>query len=294
MLTFINYCRGQPPKKPNSTRYTDTILTAVFADGTQIPPMLFTCNRAFKTRQNYTSDNGYDELNVDQKERLDYVQAQILYAGVKPQQVIYVDQQGQYCHETKEMVRTWTNHQIRENKIPDGCVILSDAGNAFKDTVIDTSGKRTRVSIITPLLQTQGINCKWHEFIPHLHHLLSPNDNNLHAVAKATWRASNVDMDDSVQSSLELLKHLERVSSRNIVSWFQTNLRVGKKRASQKQSEDFVSKGRHEMVRRSPHLTTALLAYCRDQIHNLHVNKKTILSSLPKRFKRKYRQAFGR
>lgn len=71
------------------------------------------------------------------------------------------------------------------------------------------------------------------EYPPDIHHLLSPNDNKWHGVAKAKWRnlcrTRAIDKTGGVESSLLLLKCLVDVKSETIKKNFQRNLFIKKK-----------------------------------------------------------------
>ena len=55
----------------------------------------------------------------------------------------------------------------------------------------------------------------------------SPNDNELHGVAKAKWRAHGIDYKDDVKSSITLMKYLDEVSEETRRGWWQKNFMLG-------------------------------------------------------------------
>jgi len=63
-----------------------------------------------------------------------------------------------------------------------------------------------------------------HVFLPScIYHYLLVNDNNAHGVAKARWRAVDVDHSDDVASPLALMMCLDQVEKEHISHWFIRN-----------------------------------------------------------------------
>jgi hypothetical protein len=60
-----------------------------------------------------------------------------------------------------------------------------------------------------------------------VHQYFSPNDNKLHAIAKARWRAMGLDLTDDVRSTLALMHCLDSVAAASNLSNIRRNFLVG-------------------------------------------------------------------
>ena len=70
-----------------------------------------------------------------------------------------------------------------------------------------------------------------------IHQYLSPNDNRLHGVAKARWRAKVTNWKDDVRNTLLLMKELDDVGQDQIKQWFETNLQLKEDEATAELAE---------------------------------------------------------
>lgn len=178
---------AQPKSGLSLSRFTNCIITVVWADGVnRTPPVLFTLNQLFRFDRHST-------LKRDQEvERLENL---LVKYQIHRSRVIYVGkakgEKGVYVSESADLVRRfWKLYEV-----PDGAAIFSDEGRSFFPG---------GVSVLKELGFQQ------HEsYPPAVHHYLSPNDNCLHGSAKQRWRHSGVDFSDDVASSLQLLNHLD-------------------------------------------------------------------------------------
>ena len=180
----------------------------IWADGiNRTPPVLFTFNPAFQTAAEWqTPVNGKQRtLTSNRRAQVEHLEAVMDSFGIGMDQVKYVRSEGtKYCAEKEDLVADYFNHYRFD--FPRSTVMFRDAGVAFNN-VADraTCGRNIR---------------KFVEYPPAVHHLLSPNDNNLHGAAKAKWRASSFYCQDDVTSSLYLLSELTRASQGAVVKHF--------------------------------------------------------------------------
>ena len=184
--------RSQPRTSTGRPKYTNCIVTCVWADGKPwTKAMLFTYNKDFKSDR---AKQLFRELNID--------------AG----RVVVLDQVGGarkvYATECPDFVSTFFDlHTVNK-----GDHIMSDGGGSFK--VGD-------ISIF------EDLGYDRHAVYPApVHQFLSPNDNRLHGVAKQRWRAAKIDFSDDVVSSLQLLLELDRVERRLVKLWFNINFQL--------------------------------------------------------------------
>ncbi len=178
---------AQPKSDPSLSRFTNCILTMVWADGVnRTPPVLFTLNPLFRFDRHTTPKR---ERDVERLETLlakyQIHRARVLYVGKDK------GEKGVYVSESADLVRRFW----RLYKVPRGAVIFSDEGNSFFPG---------GASVLEELGFAQ------HEsYPPAVHHYLSPNDNCLHGSAKQRWRHGGVDFRDDVEASLQLLHYLD-------------------------------------------------------------------------------------
>lgn len=178
---------AQPKSSRATTRYTNCIVTAVFADGqNRCPPVLFTYNPAFRRDRSPTARR---------LEQIAHLDARLGLCNVAPERVVYV---GKFKSEERTMVAE-SPELLRRffdlYPLPVETVWFSDNGNSFfpkgHSALLD-------------------LGFKTHKAYPAaVHQYLSPNDNRLHGTSKRSWRESRVDFTDDVGASILLLNHLD-------------------------------------------------------------------------------------
>ncbi len=193
---------AQPMESAGISKYTNCIITCLWADGkNRTPPMLFTYNPAFRTDRNRT-------------ERRDALEAHLAEClkrhKINVDRVVYIGKEkGEkevYAKECPDLLRRFFEHY----GVEDDSTILSDNGNSFFE---DGSS----------VLEDLGF--KKHKCYPaNVHQYISPNDNPLHGTAKQPWRTCGVDHSDDVDSCLTLLKFLDRDIIKNSQYWFNRNM----------------------------------------------------------------------
>ena len=129
--------------------------------------------------------------------------------GITPNQIVWMNTTRQYIAESNDLLIAYRARV----EIPDGATIFSDKGNAFSKDGESVLSKYFDVKTAT--------------YPPIVHHYLSPNDNHLHGLEKAKWRAESAKngwgKDDGVESSLCLLSFLNTAPSPLIQSFFTKN-----------------------------------------------------------------------
>ena len=193
---------AQPHSSMELSRFTNLIVTLIWADGVnRSAPILFTYNQEFRTDRNKTT-----KRQAQEKHFLNMLEEY----GIEAERVVYVGRdKGEdrvMVSESPDILRRFFDHV----EIPEKTVILSDQGNAFSENGEDV------------LLQ---LGFEYHiSYPPAVHQYLSPNDNNLHGAAKASWRNSGVDYKDDVNASILLLQHLDVEIVVNSKKWFDRNM----------------------------------------------------------------------
>ena len=94
--------------------------------------------------------------------------------------------------------------------MPEDCVIFHDEGNSFYP-----KGEN--------LIQSLGFPNE-RSFPPAVHQWLSPNDNNLHGVAKAKWYKNPDFRKDKVTASLSLMHFLDLDTEEHSKYYFKRNI----------------------------------------------------------------------
>lgn len=189
------------------TRYTDCVVTCEWADGERrTPPMLFTSNPLFRTDRQNTKKR---------KHAFRHLKKVLEKFGIPKSSVQYVGsvrgKNGIFVSESADLVRRFfkTRRVARSN-----LVVFSDGGNAFSEN------KKCIFNLIKFLIHRK--------YPSQVHQYLSPNDNNLHGVAKRKWKTSPYYLRPGVSSSLYFLHCLNQVPSPLIKSWFARNLMLEK------------------------------------------------------------------
>jgi hypothetical protein len=187
------------------SRYTNTIITIVCATGLRkgIFPILFTHNPEFHKDRKKTKMAG-----SIRNEKLKYLEDRMKFYGIEDRQIIFVGEGKHFAGEKaeygKKALSIW---ELEKNAI-----FLHDEGNSFKqgnDSVFANRPGDFEVSYPSAV----------HQFI-------SPNDNNLHGVAKVKWRNAGLDFEDDINSTLNLMWQLEQVPGLSIREWWIRNFFV--------------------------------------------------------------------
>jgi transposase len=197
--TFSLSGTSQPKVERAISRYTNCIVTCVWADGAnRTPSVLFTYNSAFRTDRNPTARRTEIVKHLEREaNRLQIDLDRIVYVGAK------TGETRTFVQESSDLLKSFFTYY----RVPEGSVALSDYGSAFSGGVLDALGFSRHV-----------------QYPPAVHQYLSPNDNNLHGAAKQLWRQSGVDFCDDVSSSLLLLQRLDAQTVAHSRSWFEHNM----------------------------------------------------------------------
>ena len=178
---------AQPKVDVHLTSYTNCIVTCVWADGgNRTPPVLFTYNQEFRLDRPPTA------RRIAQVEHL---RSCLQWYDIEPHRIIYVGtdkgEHRTYCSESAELIRRFFDlWEVREHGIA-----FSDNGNAFYPQC-------------NSVLLALGFDSHYPYPAP-VHQYLSPNDNNLHGSAKASWRSMCDNFGDDVDACCMLLNHLD-------------------------------------------------------------------------------------
>ncbi len=193
---------AQPKVNVHLTSYTNCIVTCVWADGrNRTPPVLFTYNQDFRLDRPSTA------RRIAQ---VAHLRSCLQWYDIAPHRIVYVgSDKGEhrtYCSESAELIRRFFGlWEVREQGIA-----LSDNGNAFYP-----QGNSVLLAL--------GFDSHYPYPAP-VHQYLSPNDNNLHGSAKATWRSMCDHFDDDVDACCMLLNYLDFDISHHSKSWFVRNM----------------------------------------------------------------------
>jgi hypothetical protein len=179
---------AQPMEALKTSRFTNCIITCVWADGkNRTPPVLFTYNQEFRLDRPSTARRD---------EQVEYLGERLKHYGIDKVRVIYIGkdkgEKETYATESPDLLRRF----FELYKIQAEATVLSDNGNSF----FENGGSA---------LKAAGF--KNHLCYPaNVHQWLSINDNPLHGLSKGSWRTSGVDYSDDVESCLMLLYFLDR------------------------------------------------------------------------------------
>lgn len=181
--------------KQTKAEYTNAYFTMFASDGSQVPSIMMTANPVFDWNRDKTKRNRGPRRRVES--------ALELY-GISRSRIIFVsDHASKFAKESAELVRQYFS-KVRLERWP----IFTDGGTAFRhngESLVENAGFE---HVVLP-------SC--------IHHYLSVNDNNAHGVAKARWRAMDVDHSDDVASPLALMMCLDQVEKAHIRHWFIRN-----------------------------------------------------------------------
>ena len=212
---------AQPKVDVHLTSYTNCIVTCVWADGrNRTPPVLFTYNQEFRLDRPPTA------RRIAQ---VAHLRSCLQWYDIEPHRIIYVGtdkgEHRTYCSESAELIRRFFNlWKVREHGIA-----FSDNGNA-----IYPQGNSVLLAL--------GFDSHYPYPAP-VHQYLSPNDNNLHGSAKASWRSMCDNFDDDVDRCCMLLNHLDFDISHHSKQWFVRNM----VKATQASTSLLISGGSAEM-----------------------------------------------
>lgn len=132
----------------------------------------------------------------DSLQRFDIDRGRVIYIGSERKETRL------YVPESRDLLRLF----FELYEVPEDAIVFSDNGRS-------TKGVLTHLGFAK------------HVFYPApVHQYLSPNDNRLHGTAKKSWRASQVDFKDDVESSLLLLNHLDSDIEAQSEHWFNQNI----------------------------------------------------------------------
>lgn len=208
----------QPDIKHPPRRYTNCIVTLIWADGVmRTPPIMFTYNpKLLKATDLWIvrrKEGRQCKLTKQRRENLDVFERTMQEFSLQPWQVqaLYTKNET-YVRETPQLLREafhlWKKYASEPLEF-DQILLFSDCGRCF------TEGG---VSLFPQL----GVD-HWRQYPPAVHQFLSPNDNSLHGAAKAKWRADPSYEDSDVRGPLNLLRALTYTKAESIESWFVEN-----------------------------------------------------------------------
>ncbi len=195
---------GTQPKSGTAvSRYTNCIITCVWADGkNRTPAMLFTYDQKFRKNRSPTKKRTAETVYLDKC---------LANYKIDADRIVYV---GKEKGETRAFVAESANLVRRffeAYEVEKDCIVLSDNGNAFKDGGVDIFNE---------------LGFKQHFCYPAaVHQYLSPNDNRLHGAAKKAWTESMTDFSDDVLACCHLLNLLDWCN-KDVCEWFDTNLQL--------------------------------------------------------------------
>jgi transposase len=196
---------NNPEGKKGISRFTNCILTCVWADGVlRTPCMLFTYNSQFHRDRRYTPHREATTVTLDKT---------LATYGIEPERVVYVGsakgQKKTYCAESPALVRRFFEYYGFLGK---DITIFSDDGKCFVENGTD-------------VFEQMGFS-NHIKYIPALHHYTSPNDNNVHGAAKKIWREQLVDHSEDIKSSIALMSYIDQQSAHSKL-YFNKNIQFG-------------------------------------------------------------------
>ena len=194
---------AQPRSGTAVSKYTNCIITCVWADGrNRTPAMLFTYDQKFRRDRSPTEKRQAEVAYLDEcLTRYEIDAERIVYVGKEK------GENRSFVAESADLVRRF----FKTYGVEKDCTVLSDNGNAFKDEGVDIF---------------EALGFKQHRCYPAaVHQYLSPNDNRLHGAAKKVWTESMVDFSDDVLACCYLLNLLDWCN-KDARKWFDTNLQL--------------------------------------------------------------------
>ena len=196
--------------------YTNCILTCIWPDGVnRTPCIMWTFNPEFRvdrkpTKRRKILTDRFSELR--DHFNVDLARCRWL---VNPDKKYFVA-------EGPDLVRAFCKHY----NLGANMIVFSDGGNAFKEEDVD-------------IFVDMGFAAHYTYPSP-VHQFLSPNDNDIHGVAKVPWRLNVLDFADDVDATLCLMNYLDDAMVRHGERCFKRNMMELKK----EDVEQLVSRGR--------------------------------------------------
>ncbi len=193
---------AQPMESLQISKYTNCIITALWADGkNRTPPVCFTYNQNFRRDRSSTARRDA---------QVEHLRDRLAHHGIDKARIIYIGKEkGEketFAKESPALLRLF----FELYRLPADAVALSDNGNSFFENSLSV---------------LKAIGFKDHLFYPaNVHQYLSMNDNRLHGTSKGSWRSERIDYSDDVDSCLTLLKYLDRDIIKYSKYWFKRNV----------------------------------------------------------------------
>ncbi len=193
---------AQPMEALKVSKYTNCIITCVWADGkNRTPSVMYTYNQKFRWDRRSTARRDAE---------VEHLRERLTHHGISKHRVVYIgNDKGEketYAKESPALLRLF----FELYDVPAEAVVFSDNGSSFFE-----NGE----SVL------KAVGFKNHRFYPaNVHQYLSMNDNPLHGTAKGSWRSSGVDYSDDVDSCLTLLHHLDRDTIKYSKYWWERNV----------------------------------------------------------------------
>ena len=210
---------------------------------------MFTHNPAFQTAAEWQTpvNNHTRTLTANRRAQAQHLEAAMDTFGIRMDQIKYVRSEStKYCAEKKDLVALYFDHYRFD--FPRSTVMFRDAGVAFN-------------GVDNPRICGRNVR-RFVEYPSEVHHLLSPNDNNLHGAAKARWRASPFYRQDDVTTSLCLLSELTSASQGAVMKHFDRAFMLNlKEELTQEQCTNLFSPGHTAKVKHVEWLKSCRLAY---------------------------------
>lgn len=234
-----NCFSAQPVLNQGYSSYTNCIVTLIWSDGAlRTPPVMFTNDPGFRDFK----------ISTERREAINSKRIALMEKyGITLEQVVFLGGTAHFVPESRHLLKKFG----ATVQVPSESVIFSDRGNAFF--------KRRR-SVIPKYFGVQTAT-----YPPVIHHLLSPNDNHFHGVAKRQWRClaqkEGWDKDDGVESSLCLLSLLTYAEPEAICGYFKHNFFIGRKCVKPDRCMDLVTNGVLTSIRKNEYLAQAEAAY---------------------------------
>lgn len=189
---------AQPKSNIAIAQYTNCIVTSVWSDGkNRTPPVLFRYNGKFRFNRGSRAPWQDDQRHLeDCLKRFDIGRDRVIYVGSERKETRL------YVPESRNLLRQF----FEMYAVPEGAIVFSDNGRSTKGVLTDLGFTK-------------------HVYYPAtVHQYLSPNDNRLHGTAKKSWRATQVDFKDDIESSLLLLSLLDSDIKAHSEQWFENNI----------------------------------------------------------------------
>lgn len=200
--------------------YTDCIITAVRANGEQLPPVLFTLNRTFIRRNDYLQCGRYKNPTWTKAMEKSYNETNDLVKSY------HLD--WDHLHYHFDMPRNTSKKFTKEcSDIVKSYFVLMEK-HFSKDTLIFHDAGTCFAKAKQYVLNREIVGC-FKEYPAAIHEILSWNDNRLHGVAKAKWRSMKHHFKNDAEASLALIDLLRKVPKESIKRDFERNFAVSLK-----------------------------------------------------------------